>query len=350
MAAKQRAIRIANRTSSVFLKFFIEVALVMSTRRFCIVLPCCVVLASARMVAAQELFRDELTSGAGWGVNASSGDSAATFGYDYSADDIPEAPNTLGGDTATTGVKLEANITAGALDVFTLYPVGQSFTDNYQLRFDAWMNYDADERINGGSAATTELIGGGIGYDDTSADIGAGAQILATGDGGSGSDWRAFADGAFLDPAEMAAGDRNGFNAYYSDFLPGVAPPAGQAQVDFPPGIAGSPGFQWVTFEINTANGKSAVFVEKPDGDRLLITTINNNGARPYTSDGNISLVYADYFSSVTSRPDLTFGLIDNVVVTQIPEPSSWLLFAMACGLILVFRRRTEWCRSGNSY
>jgi hypothetical protein len=293
----------------------------------------------ATNATAQELFRDEMTSGAGWGINASSADSAATFGYDYSADDIPEAPNSRGGDTATTGVKLEANITAGALDVFTLYPVGQNFTGEYKLRFDAWMNYDADERINGGSAGTTEFIGGGIGYDNTAADIGAGAQFVATGDGGSGSDWRLFADGAFLDPTEMAAGDRNGANAYYSDFLPGVAPPAGQAQVDFPAGTAGSPGFQWVTFEVNTNAGKSRILVEKPGGDRLLIGVINGNGARPYTSDGNIGLVYADFFTSVTSRPDLTFGLIDNVEVSVIPEPATCVLLGMGLAAVLAFRR-----------
>ncbi|WP_425395274.1 hypothetical protein [Aeoliella sp.] len=291
-------------------------------------------------VTAQELFRDEMTSGAGWGVNASSGDSAATFGYNYSADDIPEAPNSQGGDTATTGVKLEANITAGALDVFTLYPIGESFSGSYQLRFDAWMNYDANERINGGSAGTTEFLGGGIGYDNVAADIGIGAQILATNDGGSGSDWRAFGDGSFLDPSEMIAGSRNGFDSHYSDFLPGVAPPAGQAQAAFPAGTAGSPGFQWITFEVNTAHGRSAVFIEKPGGDRLHITTINAYGARPYTSDGNIGVVYADFFSSVTSRPDLTFGIVDNVVVNQIPEPGTAMSLTIVSCLALAWRHR----------
>lgn len=291
-------------------------------------------------VSAQELFRDEMISGASWSINASSGDTAATFGYDYSADDIPEAPNSRGGDIATTGVKLEANISdPGTLEVFTLYPIGQSFSGEYQLRFDAWMNYDADERINGGSAATTEFIGGGIGYDNTSADVGPGAQILATGDGGSGSDWRAFADGTFLDAEDMIANDRNGDNAYYRDFLPGVAPPAGQAQVDFPAGTAGSPGFQWITFEINTANGKSGIFIEKPGGERLHIVTVNALGTDPYTSDGNIGLVYADYFTSVTARPDLAFGLIDNVVVTEIPEPMTLSLLAV-WGAVVGVRRR----------
>ena len=302
-------------------------------------LTACALTGVVNVAVAQELFRDQMTSAAGWAVNANNSDSSAAFGYNYSADGIPEAPNSRGGDTATAGVKLQANIQSGTLSVFTLYPSGQNFTGNYQLRFDAWMNYDADERINGGSNGTTEFIGGGLGYDNLSADIGPGAQIIATGDGGSGSDWRVFADGAFLNPSEMIAGDRNGANAHYSDFLPGVSPPGGQAQVSFPPGVAGSPGFQWVTFEINSIDGVADMYIEKPGGDRLRISHFNYNGLRPYTSDGNIGLVYADFFSSVTPRPDLTFGLIDNVEVHVVPEPASALL--LVAGLLgMTLRRR----------
>lgn len=286
----------------------------------------------------QELFRDAMSSGAGWGVNANNADSAATFGYDYSADDIPEAPNSVGGDTATTGVKLEANLADGALSVFSIYPVGESFSGDYSLRFDAWINYDVDERINGGSAGTTEFIGGGIGYDDTLADVGVGAEVLATGDGGSGSDWRVFADGAFLDPAEMAGGSRNGFDPHFSDFLPGVSPPAGQFHLSYPPGTAGSPGFQWITFEIATHGDLGVINIEKPNGEVLRIAKFDQ-ADRPFTADGNIRVIYADFFSSVTSRPDITFGVVDNVVVSTVPEPSSILLVALGVGGLVVRRR-----------
>lgn len=293
---------------------------------------------------AAELFRDELASGAGWGINSfGDGDHAATFGYDYSADGIPEAPNSQGGDTATSGVKAVANTDSGSAAAagFTLYPTGQSFSGSYQLRFDTWTNYDVDERINGGSAGTTEFIGGGVGYDDTSADIGVGAQIIATNDGGSGSDWRAFADGSFLANEDMTGGSRNGFVGHYANFLPGVAPPGSQLQLSFPPGTAGSPGFQWVTFEINTNvdAGRAIVTLEKPDGTRREIVRID----QPYTSDGNIGLYYADLFSSVTSRPDLTFGIFDNVVVSSIdvPEPATGLLVAIG-GCLAAVRRRVR--------
>lgn len=281
------------------------------------------VLTAFGTAGATELFRDEMDSAAGWGVNANNADSVATFGYDYSADDIPEAPNSRGGDVATTGVKLEANLALGASSVLTIYPTGQSFTGDYQLRFDAWMNY-----FQGGDG-TTEFVGGSLGYDGTSADVNQGAECLITGDGGSGSDWRAYAEGAFLDASEMTAGSRNGADPYYADFLPGVAPPPGQAQTSFAPGADGSPGFQWITVEINSVGGVCSIVVEKPGGARLEIVHFNHDAARPYTNDGNIGLRYADYFTSVTTRPDLTFGLIDNVEVNDTPVPVSLQTFTV---------------------
>ncbi len=144
-------------------------------------------------------------------------------------------------------MKTEANLASpGTLEAITLYPLGENFAGNYQLRFDAWTNYDADERVNGDSAGTTEFLGGGVGYDNVTADVASGAQLIATNDGGSGSDWRTFKSPPqfFVSAAAMEAGDRNGATAYYSDFLPGVAPPMEQAQVSFPAGIAGSSVFQ----------------------------------------------------------------------------------------------------------
>jgi len=222
----------------------------------------------------------------------------------------------------------------------TLYPLGKNFAGQYRLRFDAWCNYDADERINGGSNGTTEFIAGGIGYDNTASDLTSGFQMAATNDGGSGSDWRGFADGAFLNADQMVAGDRNGFNAYYSDFLPGVAPPAGQAQVSFPAGTAGSPGFQWVTFEffVRPVTNRVTVTVEKPDASRLTVISFDTATDFPLVgTDGNISIGYFDFFSSISPRPDLTFGIIDNVVV-DVPAPG--MPAALGAMSLLALRRR----------
>ena len=291
------------------------------------------------------LYQDQMTNGAGWTMLASSADTAATFGYDYSADGIPEAPNSLGGDTATSGVKLQANIVApAAAEHFTLVPTGQSFSGTYQLRFDAWMNFSTDDFYNNGASGTTEFLGGGIGHDSLTTDVASGAQAIATGDGGSGSDWRVFKSPPqfFVDAADMTGGSRNGFDAYYSDFLPGVAPPAAQSQVAGT-SVAGSPGFQWITWQFTShGNGTVVIEIEKPGGATLEIATIDcddtSDGSSGCSTSGNISLFYADFFSSVSPSPDLAFGVIDNVVVTDVPEPASLAL--MGLGALAVCRRR----------
>src|SRR5215831_11128759 len=70
-------------------------------------------------------------------------DFKAIFGFDYSTvsypTNIPSAPHSSG---TTKGLYLTANKDAiGAVAAINLYPIGKSFTGNYMLQFDLWMNY-----------------------------------------------------------------------------------------------------------------------------------------------------------------------------------------------------------------
>jgi len=305
-----------------------------------------VALAAMPMVASAGLFSDNLdaASAANWTLNQGADtDSAQTFGYNYSIDGIPEAPNTTGGN-ATSGLKLESNIVdPAAVNVYSLVPNGQNFTGTHQLRFDFWMNWNTD--VNG--AGTTEFLGGGVGHNGTDFDVTSGAQAIWTSDGGSASDWRAFKDGFFVPGADMSGGTRQGADPYYSDFIPSEAPPVDQFQGGV--GVAGSPAFKWWTMvisSINPGNGVNQVrmFLENPDTlARLPIATINCNdtsdGSSGCSSEGNISLFYADFFTSVAPDPALQFALIDNVVVDSAPEPASLALLGLG-GLLALRRRR----------
>ncbi|MEM9354020.1 MAG: hypothetical protein AAGA92_13480 [Planctomycetota bacterium] len=302
---------------------------------------------AAPLAGGPVLFRDDMTTAANWSlVRSPTGgriptDSAATFDYDYSADGVPEAPNSQPGDAATAGVKLEANHSGAPPineNLLRLYPVGQSFTGGYVFRFDAWLNYDAVERNEGGRVGTTERVGGGVGYAPNTNTV-LGAHARATGDGDGFPDWQVWNPDPVPGP-EFAAGSRQGDAPYYAMFLPGVPPPAAQNQIGQNPpqlGVAGSPGFQWITWEFRVDLDRTvSIAIEKPDGSRLPLYSFMADD-RPLASptDGPIVLEYFDFSNSVAARPDLTFGLVDNVVVTRIPEPGAASLAALALtGLI----------------
>lgn len=297
-------------------------------------------LLAAGPASAAVLFADEMTSGAAWGTNATSADTLATFGFNYSTVGIPEAPNSQGGDAATSGLRLEANVLEpGSTESLTVYPLGQNFTGTYRLRFDAWSNYDT------GETATTEFLGGGIGYDNAASGLTSGAQAVASGDGGSSSDWRVFKDGFFVAEADMAAGSRNASDPYYADFLPAMSPPAIQGQAGT--GTDGAPGFQWITWQFTVIGTQVLIDIEKPGGEQLRIAELDcldvSDGSSGCSSTGNISLFYGDFFTSVSDAPAITFGLIDNVFVVDdfdIAEPGTVALLGVGLAGVVVIRRR----------
>ena len=77
--------------------------------------------------------------------------------------------------------------------------------------------------------------------------------------------------------------------------------------------------------------------------DGTLIATVDGSTAGTL-GGGNILFDYFDINGTASTdpnAPDLLFGLIDNVTVTQIPEPTSGVLALLgSLGLLAAWRRR----------
>jgi hypothetical protein len=197
----------------------------------------CLALAAAASIGSAQLFADnfDTDTSASWTVNKS-GNAAgniATFAWDYSTYGIPTAPNSGG---STLGLRLQANVTGGVFSGLSASPIGQSFSGDYELRVDVWMNF-LGPLPNGGSG-TTQAGGLGIGTAGATAQWAGGAQdsihFSTTLDGGSAVDWRAYSSAAgtgYPDGSTVffatGTGNRNNTHPYYSVFG-GEAPPAAQ--------------------------------------------------------------------------------------------------------------------------
>ncbi|MCA9184303.1 MAG: hypothetical protein R3E01_20665 [Pirellulaceae bacterium] len=125
---------------------------------------------------------------------------------------------------------------------------------------------------------------------------------------------------------------------------------------------AGAVGFQWVTVTVDVDTNAVGAGVtpdmglatfslrSEKSGKSLVIGTIDNsNGGEVVNMSGSVSLLMADIFESVSVRPELSFSLFDNLMVTSdsqlsrptahvVPEPAAFAL--MAGSVLLLFRRR----------
>jgi hypothetical protein len=330
------------------------------------------VAAAISQVADAALIDDFNTVGssANYVVTSSSADTAVTFGYDYGAFGIPSAPNST--DSSTIGVKMEANIALPtSIEAVTLHSV-QSFSGKYTVQYDAWVN--ANGPFPGGGAGSTEYITFGIGSDGATVNrhnfsagspsgIGSGAWFAASGEGQSSQvDYNAMKGATFQLPAtgQYAAGNttgaggaRDNSNAYYTPILPtGVdtsllpyqgasIPVTGFAQQN---GVtqAGIFGFKWheVLIEVDSTGGTGGAGSAKWYIDGLLIATLDAGANGSFSTSGSVNFGYLDPFTSVSNNAALSFGLIDNLVVTVIPEPTTVVLSALGVLGLVAARRR----------
>ncbi|MEM1097898.1 MAG: hypothetical protein AAGH92_03820, partial [Planctomycetota bacterium] len=277
-------------------------------------------------VQALELFRDAMETGAAWQNSADASDSRVTFGYDYVADGVPEAPNTRSNDLPRTGFKLESNLSTDDFrqnlffaDPILLSPVNENFSGNYRLRFDAWSNLDTNAYYNQNRFATSEWIGGGVRYEPSDSIFDdRGVRIQGKSDGDFDIAWNLYNNGSRVDDADTFIGDAESQIPYFADFLPSTFAPSSQLGNNVGPSPVGTPAFRWLTYELAITGDTVEITLEREDGERLPIAELTL-AEEALDDPRTILLLYYDgYGPSFPPNPNLQFGLIDNVVVDRL--------------------------------
>jgi hypothetical protein len=270
------------------------------------------------MAPGTVIFSDdfETDTSANWVVNEAHLDSnRATFNWNYAEMGIPSAPHSTGG--TTHGLKLEANIGAPTFTGLSVSPAGFGVEGDYRLSFDMWINYNGP--LPAGGTGSTMSMSAGVG---TTGDIAQfpgtsvqGVLFSVTGEGGSGSDWRAYAaTGAPLtiDSGAYAGGSLNNSDPYYAPFGRVAATPEQLALYPEQTGLTptGGPGLAWHEVVIEKRGTNISWFV-----DNLRISTISLTNKEIST---NIFVGFFDINGTQTGNQDLSFGLVDNLRVEQL--------------------------------
>lgn len=340
-----------------------------------------IAVSPTRLNAQVELFFDSMETGDGWSFSHFGGTSnpisgvatqEADFGFDYSVFGIPEAPSTRGFDSPTRGLRLAANLPGnfGGDQIAAVYE-DSSFSGKYTLQVDAWLNWSP------GLVGTLEHGGVFAGFDLANAQNGRspgmnGAGLIWSTDTNCGEcAYVLFKDGSQLDLAsgqysvtDFGKGNQFGFNdddvntdvtkgdlidlpAFFPSFDLGIATSGVQsAGIQQPAGVAA---MQWVTITIevdaNTVGqggtgipGLASIFIENANtGERIRVGAIDNSivGEDPVNLEGGIGVMLVDFFGGPPEVPELAFALFDNVRVSAVPEPSSFLLVSLAICLSL---------------
>ncbi len=273
---------------------------------------------------------DSPNTATNWIVNASSDDAYVQFGYDYSADGIPEAPSSAGHFVPQHGVKFRANEIDAAIAGISISPTNGDFEGNYRLRFDMWLNY-AGPLNNANVPGQTQAGEAGVGttgFEPMWPAGGAGDAVwfTATCDGGSGGtsgDYNVFEGSTFFsdDSGVFAAGTtnapRDNFNPYYLPW-PAVSAPASVTNAhptETGTTLVGTFGMAWHKVAITVRNGVVTWGV-----DGLAIATVDTS-IYPVTLSPNVFIGFNDPFPSVTTNPACQFGLFDNVRVETLGRP-----------------------------
>ncbi len=273
----------------------------------------------------------DTNSSANWNLFFGSADGVidytADWAYNYGATPytfngqtfvIPPAPNSIRGPTKGVRFTVNNNDTDGAIAGLNIYPKNQTFSGNFALKFDMWLNYPGNAGGTGtGVTGTTEFAIFGINHLGTEVNWGAtngatmtdGIWFGVDGEGGTvGTDYRAYLGNPSGLQTVLAAGAASGIPNEDNTYAPW--------ETLFPTNrfeTIGVPGKEWVACEINQSNG---VITWKLDG--TIIAQRANTSS--YTS-GDVMLGYMDVFASIANPTNDAYVLFDNMRVEDWSSP-----------------------------
>lgn len=242
------------------------------------------IMAFLTLSLSAQLFTEDFEDGIAatrWNVSEQGTSNTVNFAFDYIAAGLTAAPNGGG-----LGFKIIVNETAGEASQVYAFPKDKVFTGSFTVKFDAWMNFT-------GTDGTTEFALFGIQKTDEIVPSYNGLDLAVTCDAGSGSDVRLYDAGSLVDinlddtTSIYVAGSRNwGFVPYTN--------------------IGDYAGMQWLQVEIEVTSDSAFFSV---NGDLWVKYP-------KLTTDGNIFLGYADWFTSLAADGN-NWIVYDNLVVTQ---------------------------------
>jgi hypothetical protein len=269
-------------------------------------------------------------------------DYTAQFAFDYSTNKfvrngatntIPLAPNSTIG-VATNGLKLTVNKNDATPDAsgVNLYPNGQTFSNDFALKFDMWVNYNGGEF--GGSGSTEFSIWGiNMSGNNTNwaaggaVELGDGVWYGVTGEGGAARDWRSYVGDAVFPglPLELQGVSGGFFDRDFDTVVEQevfTEPDSAPLRLMFPKPTyetAGVPGKQWIQVEVRQRTNNVA-------GNQVHEVTWLMNGQIIATNtfdaflqtNGNIMVGAMDPFASIASPAADNFVIFDNVRVVDL--------------------------------
>ena len=294
-------------------------------------------------------------------TNFVGGDNLADLYFDYSTAGIPLSPHSTG--SSTRALKMCANLNQSA-QVFpsgvSVSPVGFSITENFELRFDAWFNFNGPFPLGG--SGSTQVGGAGYGTAGTVAqtpntDAGVVDSVFIGGstDGNSSADYRVYSpahyvsyqDGVYrigssLD-GSVRGDESSGFvyaaengtrnvvpgtsTGYYPTNFPAQTAPVAQYNLfpqqtnssGTPPNAPGACQNGALAFKWHDVSLKKVANTITYSINGILIATVDVTDAGTL---GGANILFNHYDINTTAsidpnRTNLIFTLIDNVRVTE---------------------------------